>query len=165
MFLSLKSQRQLSDSVTSRYASLVLFQAATVETNNWNPDGSGRFRLNTKVTSLCTSVLNCTVDDEIVGREVKGEPAAGLALPQVTGLYLETSVGAMVDVDPDWQVASEIFGITLKVEGVLEARFVTSAIQSPKRRGRSVYAGLKRSVAPSCGGSRMEQIAEDCFVF
>lgn len=50
----------------------------------------------------------------------------------------------MVDIDPDWQVASEIFGMKLKIDGVLEARFMTSAIQSPKRRGRNVYAGLKR---------------------
>jgi hypothetical protein len=126
----------------------------------WNPSGSGAFRL-----------LDCTVRG-VVYRDGTSESGVDPALPlRVTGAGARVS-GKLVDLDPQWQLASEIWGLGVRLEDadggtVFEAEFEPASFRdigfgrqaSPAPNGQSasaVYTSRLASVRPGLTrGSRL----------
>ncbi len=93
----------------------------------WNPGGTGDF-----------DFLKCTVDggESAPGVPVAaGDPAFGLAVVST----FDRSSAKLVDLDPEWQFSSQIWGLTVRIidadgETLLAGRFRTAAFRDLWKR-------------------------------
>lgn len=94
-------------------------QQRPVENGWWNPIGSGAFRLiNCRVTSVHYQDGNSTADPKV-------DSAIGLL---IDGSNDRVS-GKLVDIDPQWQLASEIWGLTVRLNDGKNPNIVTGQYQ------------------------------------
>lgn len=78
------------------------FQQGNLMNGWWNPVGSGAFRLiNCKVTAVYYQDGTSSTEDPIVGLFINGSN--------------NRVGGKMVDIDPQWQQASELWGLTVRL--------------------------------------------------
>ncbi|XP_078493552.1 uncharacterized protein LOC100183538 [Ciona intestinalis] len=74
--------------------------------NNWNTVGTGHvFFVNTTVKSLCTGPGSCTTRLDLIGSPFK-----------------ETTRGQLSDIDVDWQVSCEVWGLGVEIPGVFKGK-------------------------------------------
>lgn len=72
----------------------------------WNPDGTSVFRLvDCKVTSAALG------PDKVLTAESGGDAVLGARIGNTT----DTTSAKIVDLDPDWQLASQIFGLNVRL--------------------------------------------------
>ncbi|CAH1241150.1 Hypp6320 [Branchiostoma lanceolatum] len=83
---------------------------------NWNPRGSGDFRLvNSSVTKVCYKNGKCTTTDPIVGRRITGND--------------ETVSAKISDLDPYYQMyTSQLWGLIVGVEGAFQGKFKVNTV-------------------------------------
>ncbi|XP_078660925.1 uncharacterized protein LOC144905245 [Branchiostoma floridae x Branchiostoma belcheri] len=83
---------------------------------NWNPKGSGDFRLvNCTVTKVCYQNGKCTTQDPIVGKRITGSD--------------DTVAAKMVDLDPYFQMyTSQLWGLVVGVEGAFQGTFKVNTV-------------------------------------
>jgi hypothetical protein len=142
--------------------------AGTSANGWWNPTGSGAFRL-----------LDCVVQDVVYGDGTAGragdEPVLGMAL---TGADARAS-GKLVDLDPQWQLSSEIWGLGVRLAdaggSVLEADFEPASFrdilfgrQAPGPNGQTASAvytsrltGLRRG-RPDLASRWLDELLAAC---
>jgi hypothetical protein len=93
----------------------------------WNPPGSGAFRL-----------LNCTVKavhyaDGTSSNRQKADPVVGLSILDSP----DRTAGKIVDIDPQWQLASQLWGLKVRlteVSGDTAKNYLTSSyLENPFR--------------------------------
>nr|XP_039261872.1 LOW QUALITY PROTEIN: uncharacterized protein LOC120338016 [Styela clava] len=95
-----------------------LTASASENFGNWNPDGSGHlYFIDTKVTSICKKPGKCSTTDKIVNMKIR-----------------ETEMAVIVDLDPDWQQASEIWGLTIIIPRILEAKYSRVSMRKMRKR-------------------------------
>ncbi|XP_077973450.1 uncharacterized protein LOC120338016 isoform X2 [Styela clava] len=95
-----------------------LTASASKNIGNWNPDGSGHlYFIDTKVTSICKKPGKCSTTDKIVNMKIR-----------------ETEMAVIVDLDPDWQQASEIWGFTIIIPRILEAKYSRVSMRKMRKR-------------------------------
>jgi hypothetical protein len=76
-----------------------------VENGWWNPTGSGAFRLlDCRVTGVWYSDGTCATD-----------PAADPIIGALVGGSSDRTSGKIVDIDPQWQLASELWGVHVRL--------------------------------------------------
>ncbi|XP_078611149.1 uncharacterized protein LOC144881750 [Branchiostoma floridae x Branchiostoma japonicum] len=83
---------------------------------NWNPKGSGDFRLvNCTVTKVCYEYGKCTTNDPMVGKRITGSE--------------DTVASKMVDLDPYYQMyTSQLYGLHVGVEGAFQGKFKVNTV-------------------------------------
>eukprot|EP00058_Branchiostoma_floridae_P027413 XP_002612904.1 hypothetical protein BRAFLDRAFT_94212 [Branchiostoma floridae] len=83
---------------------------------NWNPTGSGDFRLvNCSVTKVCYKNGKCTTNDPIVGKRITGSD--------------DTVAAKMSDLDPYFQMfTSQLWGLVVGVEGAFQGTFKVNTV-------------------------------------
>ncbi|MEA2844389.1 MAG: hypothetical protein QOJ69_2060 [Actinomycetota bacterium] len=116
-----------NDSFQDRFQDFQLSQT-TAENGWWNPVGSGAFRL-----------LGCTVRGAagVDGDEVVGDPVIGAAI----GGSSDRVAAKMVDLDPQWQMSSELWGLRIEVTAggklLLGGQFVPAGFRDLGRQPRA----------------------------
>ncbi|MEA1675983.1 hypothetical protein [Nitrospirillum sp. BR 11163] len=91
------------------------YQKGTVAEGWWNPSGSGAFRFLDCVVRSVHYADGSSIDDPTI------DPVIGLSILDANS---RTS-GKIVDIDPQWQLASELWGLTVRLAKVTDTGATT----------------------------------------